>query len=215
MKISVFLADDHAIIRDGLKLLLEEQQDIRVVGEAGNGRDAVIKIQQQCPDIAIIDIAMPELNGIEAARLIRDSCPSLKVLILSMLSSAELIHRSFQAGAKGYLLKESAGFEVVKAVRLVHEGKYYLSQKISDDSVTDYLKVLNGKNGGPISRLGRREREILQYVVEGKSSAEIAKILALSQKTVETYRSRIHSKLEINDLPSLIKFAIQNGVTPP
>jgi len=214
-EISVFLADDHAVVRDGLRFLLEAQPDIRVVGDAANGRDAVRQVAQLCPDVVVMDIAMPELSGIEAARRIREVCPSTQVVILSVHSTAEHIFQALQAGARGYLLKESAGVEVINAVRAVRAGRRYLSQKISDKVIDDYVHQREAAAArSPLARLSPREREILQLVVEGKSSAEIAAILFLSPKTVETYRSRLMQKLGISDLPGLVKFAIQHGLTP-
>ena len=215
MSITVFLADDHAVIRDGLRSLLEATSDIRVIGDAANGRSAVREVAQLRPDVAIVDIAMPGLNGIEAAREIVQVCPTTQVVILSMHSTSEHIFRALRAGARGYLLKESAGIEVVNAVRSVHAGHRYLSEKISDTLIDDYvLRRWPGAPRGPLASLSSREREVLQLVVEGKRSAEIADILFLSVKTVETYRSRLMRKLGISDLPGLVKFAIQHGVTP-
>jgi DNA-binding NarL/FixJ family response regulator len=213
--IRVFLADDHAVVRDGLRFLLEAQPDIRVIGDAADGRQAVRRVTQLCPDVVVIDIAMPELNGIEAARQVIQACPATQVLILSMHATSEHIYRALQAGARGYLLKESAGIDVVHAVRAVHAGRRYLSPKISDRLVDDYVRQRQvAETTSPLARLSPREREILQLVVEGKSSAEIAGILSLSPKTVETYRSRLMGKLGIGDLPTLVKFAIQHGLTP-
>jgi DNA-binding NarL/FixJ family response regulator len=215
MSITVFLADDHAVVRDGLRHLLEAQSDIKVVGDAANGRQTLHLIERLNPDVAIMDIAMPELNGIEAARKIRTDCPSTQVIILSIYSTEEHVSRALQAGARGYVLKESAGIEVVNAVRAVHSGHHYLSQKLSDRLIDDYLhQIKSSGERDPLARLSSREREVLQLVVEGKSSAEIAEVLSLSVKTVETYRSRIFRKLDIDDLPTLVKFAIQHGLTP-
>ncbi|MDY7077968.1 MAG: response regulator transcription factor [Chloroflexota bacterium] len=214
MSITIFLADDHAVVRDGLRFLLDAQQDIEVIGDAANGRDAVHQVTQLRPDVVILDISMPEMNGIEAAMQIRQGCPSTQVIILSMHSTTEHVFRALQAGAHGYLLKESAGIEVVNAVRAVLDGRRYLSPKISEQVFDDYVhqrEAVEAKS--PLARLSPREREILQLVVEGKSSAEIANILSLSPKTVETYRSRMMQKLGIGDLPSLVKFAIQHGLT--
>lgn len=212
--ISVFLADDHAVVRDGLRMILEAQGDITVVGDAADGRQAVRLVQQLRPDVAVMDIGMPELNGIEATREIRQTCPTTQVVILSMHSTAEHIFCALQAGALGYLLKESAGVELVEAVRAVHAGRRYLSQRISETVIDDYLRQRQATvPESPLERLTPRERQVLQLVVEGKSSAEIGDILSLSPKTVETYRSRLMQKLGINDLPSLVKFAIQHGIT--
>jgi DNA-binding NarL/FixJ family response regulator len=162
-----------------------------------------------------MDIAMPELNGIEATRRTRITCPSTQVIILSIYSTEEHVSRALQAGARGYVLKESAGIEVVNAVRAVHSGHHYLSQKLSDQLIDDYLhQIKTSGERSPLARLSPRENEVLQLVVEGKSSAEIASALSLSVKTIETYRSRIFQKLDIDDLPSLVKFAIQHGLTP-
>jgi DNA-binding NarL/FixJ family response regulator len=194
--------------------LLETQPDIEVVGDAADGREALRKIQQLGPDIVLLDIAMPELNGIDAAYQITQLNPETKIIILSMHATTEHIFQALTAGARGYLLKESAGAEVVQAVRAVQTGQRYFSQKISDRLVDDYLLQRSATPvESPLTRLTPREREILQLVVEGRSSAEIANILTLSQKTVETYRSRLMQKLEISDLPTLVKFAIQHGLT--
>mgnify|MGYP001815396698 FL=1 len=214
MTITVLLADDHAVVRDGLRLLLEAQPDLSVIGDAANGREAVRQVARLCPDVVVMDIAMPELNGIEAAREIGEVCPSTQIIILSIHSTTEHVFRALQAGARGYLLKESVGIEVVNAVRAVHAGHRYLSQKISDSLVDDYVRQRQAAEAkSPLARLSPREREVLQLVVEGKSSAEIADTLSLSVKTVETYRTRLMHKLGVSDLPALVKFAIQHGLT--
>jgi DNA-binding NarL/FixJ family response regulator len=216
MAISVFIADDHAVVRDGLRLLLENQIDITVVGEAANGRQTVNQVQQLSPDVVVMDIAMPELNGIEATRQIKDTTPATQVVILSMYATTEHIFQAMQAGALGYLLKESAAVEVVKAIRAVCSGKRYFCKKIDDDMIDSYIRYRQSSmQKSPLESLSPREREVLQLVVEGKSSAEIASILYLSPKTVETYRSRLMQKLSINDVPGLVKFAIQHGLTRP
>lgn len=213
MTLSVFLADDHGVVREGLRLLLEAQ-GFQVVGEAADGREAVSRVARLCPAVALVDIAMPELNGIEAAAQIREVSPATRVIILSMHSTREHIIRALRAGARGYLLKEAAGAEVVQAVREVHAGRRYLSRKISDQVIEEFLKQDPAAGPeSPLARLSPREREILQLVAEGKSSAEIAAILPLSPKTVDTYRSRLMDKLGIKDLAGLVKFAIQHGLT--
>jgi DNA-binding NarL/FixJ family response regulator len=214
MPITVFLSDDHAIVRDGLRLLLEMQEDLSVVGEAAEGREAVRRVEKLRPDVVLMDISMPELNGIEATQRIRESCPSTRVIILSMYASAESIYRALKAGANGYLLKESAGKEVIAAVRTVHKGNRYLSRRIDEMVVENYLSQhLEPSAPSPLEKLSSREREILQMVVEGKSSLEISRVLFLSPKTVETYRSRLMEKLGIHDIPNLVKFAITQGLT--
>jgi DNA-binding NarL/FixJ family response regulator len=211
MAIGVFLADDHAVVREGLRLVLEAHPDIRVLGEASEGRGAVSEVRRLLPDVVIMDIAMPQSNGIEATLRLRELVPSVKVVILSMHSTTEHIFRALQAGARGYLLKESAGAEVVDAVRAVYSGGRYLSQKIAANVVDDYLR--EGQPASPLQALSRRELEVVQLVAEGRTSAEIAALLALSPKTVETYRSRLMQKLGVTDVPSLVKFAIQHGLT--
>ncbi len=214
MGITVFIADDHAVVRDGLRFMLGAQHDIKVIGDAAEGYVAVRQVAKLHPDIVIMDINMPELNGIDATHQIREASPSSKVIILSMYATNEHIFRALQAGVRGYLLKETAGVEVIDAVRAVNAGRRYLSEKISEKVIDEYVdqreKVVARS---PLEHLSNREREVLQLVVEGKSSAEIAEILCLSRKTVETYRSRMMRKLGIRDLPSLVKFAIQHGLT--
>ncbi|MCX5856589.1 MAG: response regulator transcription factor [Deltaproteobacteria bacterium] len=212
MSISVFLVDDHTIVRDGLRYLLEAHGDMKIVGEAANGRDAVKAVRKLQPDVVIMDILMADLNGIEATEQICRECPATRVVILSMQSSSESILRALRAGARGYLFKESAGRELVQAIHAVRAGHRYLSAKVSDQVVG---ACLNQKEAfrNPLSVLSHREREVLQLVVEGKTNAEIAGTLFLSVKTIETYRSRLMQKLGIKDIPGLIKFAIQQGLT--
>lgn len=215
MSIKIFLADDHAVVRDGLNALLNAQSDLSVIGMAANGREAVQQVHQLHPDVVVMDVTMPELNGIEATYQICRSQPETKVIILSMHGNTEHIVRALQVGACGYLLKDSAGMEVAQAVRSVATGQRYLSQKISDKVIDAYVQQYDGRvDTTPLDRLSPRERETLQLVVEGKSTSEIAEILFLSPKTIETYRSRLMQKLEIHNLPSLVKFAIQHGLTP-
>jgi DNA-binding NarL/FixJ family response regulator len=215
-KIKVLLADDHAVVRDGLSALLGATENIEVAGKAVNGREAVKLAEQLTPDIVVMDISMPGLNGIEATRQIRHNLPLTRVIILSMHDDKENIFQAMEAGAEGYLLKESAGVEVVDAVREVMDGRRYLSRRISDQIVQESLQPVRKSNAwkSPIEKLSNREREILQLVAEGKTSAEVADILFISPKTVETYRSRLMVKLGLRDLPSLVRFAIKHGITP-
>jgi DNA-binding NarL/FixJ family response regulator len=214
MPTKIIIADDHAIVRDGLQALLDSQGNYRVIGTASGGREAVRLARDLQPDLVIMDISMPELNGIEATEQIMQIHPDTRIIILSMHSGPEHIFRALKAGARGYLMKESAGKELILAIKAVTDGRRYLSEKIDDLLIEDYIqnreplpsrKSLNG--------LSNREREVLQLVVEGKSSREIAEILYLSPKTVETYRSRLMDKLGIRDIPGLVKFAIQEGIT--
>jgi DNA-binding NarL/FixJ family response regulator len=209
MAIEVFLADDHAVLRDGLRLMLEAEHDLRVVGEAATGRDTVRLVSALCPDVLIMDIAMPDLNGIEATCQVRAQCPDTQVVMLSMYSTEEHIARALQAGVVGYVLKESAGVDVVAAVRAAYAGRQYFSPKIAEA-----LAGHTQPSASPLDRLSQREREILQLTVEGRSSARIAQLLVLSPKTVETYRSRLMHKLDLHELPSLVKFAVLHGLTP-
>lgn len=213
MTINAYLVDDHRILRDGLRMLLELQGDILVVGEAEDGRAALDGILRTRPDVVLMDIAMPELNGIDATQKIMLKLPKTKVIILSVHSDTEHIYRAFQAGAKGYLLKESAGVEVVKAVHAVYQDKQYISPKISDSIPLNYARMR--KERSPFELLSAREREVLQLTAEGATSAEIAAKLTLSPKTVDTYRSRLMEKLGMQNLPELVRFAIKHGLTPP
>ncbi len=214
MTTRVLLADDHAVVRDGLRILLETQGDIEVVGDASDGRQAVVLAQQLLPDVVVMDIAMPGLNGIDAAQEIQRACPSVEILMLSMYSTNEHIFRALNAGARGFLLKESAGAEVVQAVRALAAGQRYFSEKIVDAaSIDEDHPLRQAVLKSPIERLSPRERQILQLVAEGKTSAEIAEMLYLSTKSIETYRSRLMHKLGVSDLAALVKFAIQHGMT--
>lgn len=212
MSISIFIADDHRILRDGLRMLLEANDDIRVVGEAEEGREAVAGILSSKPAIVLMDITMPELNGIEATRQIHEELFDTKIIILSVHSDSEHVYRAFQAGAHGYMLKESAGSEVVKAVRTVHAGQRYLSQTLVEAGLQEY--VYQRQNRSPLDQLSDREREVFQLTVEGNTSAAIAEKLALSPKTVETYRSRVMEKLGVEDITGLVRYAIRHGLTP-
>lgn len=212
MTISVFLVDDHRVLRDGLHILLESQDDIKVIGEAEDGNKAVKGIIKLKPDVAVLDITMPELNGIDATRLIQEAVPEVGIVILSIHSDLEHIFRALKAGAQGYILKESAGSEVVSAVRSVYLGRRYLSPGIRESVTEAYLN--DHKMQSPLELLSQREREVLQLTVEGHSSASIGKKLKLSSKTVDTYRSRLMGKLDLHDLPELVRFAVKHGITP-
>ena len=210
MKIRVLLADDHAVVRYGLRALLE-LSGVEVVGEAGDGREA-LRIAEECqPDVAILDLAMPGLNGIDAAAVLRERCPHMRIVILSMHSDAEHVHRAFAAGASGYMLKGSASEEIVEAVRAVLRGSRYLSRELAH---IDRERAERSDEPGPVDSLSVRERQVLQLVVEGHSSVGIAALVNLSPKSVDTYRSRLMKKLGVSDVPALVKFAIQHGLTP-
>jgi DNA-binding NarL/FixJ family response regulator len=211
--VSILIADDHAMVRDGLRAILESEPGMCIVGVAADGREAVREARRLLPDIVLMDIVMPGLSGIEAAAQIRDACEPTKVIILSMHSTVEHIFRALQAGALGYVLKESAGTEVVEAVRAVRAGRRFLSKKVSDVVVDGYVR--EHRVTSPFESLSPREHEVMVLVVDGRSSSEIARLMHLSPKTIETYRSRLMEKLGVADLPALVKFAIQNGLAKP
>lgn len=213
--ITIFLVEDSTILRDAMRYMLEAQSDFKVVGDAANGREAVKQIIQYHPDMVIMDITMPELNGLEATQQILESFPQTLVIILSVHQDTEYITRALQAGARGYLLKESAGSDLIEAIRVVQAGHHYLPPPISDKIVVDYKQQLElVQTTNPLNNLSPREREILQLIAEGKSNNDIADILSISPKSVHTYRKRLMGKLDIRDLPNLVKFAIKHGLTP-
>jgi DNA-binding NarL/FixJ family response regulator len=214
MAIEVLLVDDHAILRDGLQMILEDNSDISVIGAATNGIEAIHKIDQLNPEVVIMDISMPKMNGIEATQRIKKNHPEVKILILSMKYSKEDIFQAIKAGAIGYILKESASKEVVRAVRAAHNDRRFLSEKVDELVIDSYIHEQKETAGEhPLELLSSREREILQLITEGKSNKEIAGMLFISEKTVCTYRSRMMKKLDIDNLPELIKFAIRQGIT--
>ena len=210
--IRVLLADDHAIIRDGLKALLLSVPDMALVDTVDNGRTAVQRAVALEPDVVILDVAMPDLNGIEAAAILHGKLPRMRIVMLSMHSDSEHVYRALAAGASGYLLKESAGEEVITAVRAVHAGRRYLSRGIQS---LERRATARADHASPLDSLSSRERQVLQLVVEGHSSAQIACMIHLSPKSVDTYRSRLMRKLGIADVTGLVKFAIQHGLTSP
>lgn len=212
MKIRVLLADDHAMMRDGLQALLSAAPDIEVIGSVGNGRDAVNRAIVLKPDVVIMDVTMPDMNGIEAADQLHKKHPEIRIIMLSMHSSSEHVYHALSAGASGYLLKESSGEEIVTAVHTVHAGRTYMSSALQ---TLERRSATRESGAGPLASLSTRERQVLQLVVEGRSSAEIAALVHLSPKSIDTYRSRLMKKLGIADVTGLVKFAIQHGLTPP
>ncbi len=213
--ISVLLADDHAVVREGLRMVLEAEGDIEVVGQAADGRAAVKEVSKLLPDVAVLDVCMPEITGIDAARRIRELCPGTQVVILSMVATSEHVYQALSAGALGYVLKDATSDEVVKAIRSVKKGKRFLSEKIAETVADAFVNIRSQTPyKSPIERLSHRETEVLHMVVDGKSSGEIADSLSLSPKTVDTYRSRIMEKLGVKGVPGLVKFAIEHGLIP-
>lgn len=213
MKIRVLVADDHAIIREGLWVMLGNQPDMEMIGIAANGREAIRLVDEYEPDVAVMDLSMPELNGIEAIQQMLPRHPHLQVVVLSIHESKHYVYRALKAGAKGYLMKETAGLEVVEAVRAVYRGERYLSQRIADLLTNASFQNLEEPiEVSPLEMLSSREREILQLVAEGKTSQQIAESLSISPKTVDTYRSRLMHKIGVEDMAGLVRFAIQHGV---
>jgi two-component system, NarL family, response regulator NreC len=210
MTIRVLIVDDHDVVAEGLRHLIEAQPDMEVVASVRDGREAVHWTIKSAPDIVLMDSAMPELNGTEATHLIRQRCPETKVIMVSMHSDPVHAVRALQAGASGYVLKRSAAKEVVDAIRAVRAGKRYLSEPLADTVIDQYLSGSTAQD--LVQRLSSRERQVLQMLAEGKSMAEIAATLSLSQKTVETYRARMMDKLGIHDLAGLVRFAIKQGI---
>ena len=214
MTIKVLLADDHKIVREGLSSLLEREPDIEVIALADNGRIAVQFAGELRPDVAVIDIAMPEMNGIEAIRRISRENPAIIVLALSMHSARRFVVEALSAGAKGYLLKDCAAEELVRAIRTVAGKETYLCPKAAELIVKDYMKRLPESAPTSDSLLSTRENEVLQLIAEGQNTKEIAFTLAISIKTVETHRQQIMKKLNLHSVAELTRYAIREGLTP-
>lgn len=213
MSINVFLADDHKFIRDGLRALLEKHQAIKVVGEAEDGRTAVRMVRELEPDIVILDVAMPDLNGIEAARQIIAEHPDIKIIALSMHSDRRFVSEMLKAGASAYLSKDYVFDELESVIRTVVANKIYLSPDISGVVVENYVRQTLKSEPSVFSVLSDREREVLQLLAEGKTAKEIADEIHVSIKTVETHRTNIMNKLDIHRLAELTKYAIREGLT--
>lgn len=207
-KKSILLADDHAVVRNGFRMILNAQEDLEVVGEAANGREAVELAQSLQPDIIVMDVTMPELNGIEATRRVCEIAPRTRVLALSMHKDSVYVREILRAGAKGYLLKDSGERDLLEAVRAVGRGDGFLSPSVADAVLNDYRKHVTN----PLDLLTTREREVLQWIAEGKTNKEIAQALSLSVYTVEAHRGRILEKLNLHSTGELVRFAVRNGV---
>lgn len=212
-QIRVLLAEDHAIVREGLRSLLEKQSEIEIVCEAEDGRIAVERVREHQPDVVIMDITMPNLNGVEATRQITNEFPQIKVIALSVHSNRIFVADMLEAGASGYVLKECLFDELVQAIHAVIDGRTYLSSRITGVVVEDYIKRLVNVSDSPLSSLTSREREVLQLVAEGKSTKEIALELHVSTKTIEANRRQIMEKLDIHSIAELTKYAVREGLT--
>lgn len=212
--ISVLVAEDHTIVRQGLRSILEKEFSIDVSGEAKDGKDVVEKVGRLNPDIVLMDINMPLLNGIDATRQIKKEFPGVKIIMLSMHSSEEYIFQSFKAGASGYLVKQTADTELISAIQMVHQGNYFLNSSISRTLVQDYLQKNDlVKSQDSLEKLTDREREILQLIAEGCSNRKIAEHLYISVKTVETHKANLMEKLDIHNIAELTKYALRKGIT--
>jgi two-component system response regulator NreC len=207
-KIHILLADDHAVVRQGFKMILAAQPDMEIVGEAGNGREAVELAGSLQPDVIVMDVAMPELNGIEATRRLADTAPRTRVLALSMHKDSVYVREILRAGARGYLLKDSIASDLLAAVRAVARGEGYLSPGVSDAVLDDYRRHVTD----PIDLLTSREREVLQMIAEGKTNKDIANILNLSVYTVDAHRGHIMEKLNLHSGNELVRFAVRYGL---
>jgi two-component system, NarL family, response regulator NreC len=206
--IRILLADDHALVRHGFRMILAAQPDMEVAGEAGNGREAVELAQKLKPDIVVMDVTMPELNGIEATRRLIELSPRSRVLALSMHKDAVYVREILRAGARGYLLKDSADADLLAAVRAVAKGEGYLSPGVSDAVLSDYRRHVTD----PLDLLTTREREVLQMIAEGKTNKEIANSLNLSVYTIEAHRGRVMEKLNLHSTGELVRFAVRSGL---
>lgn len=213
-KIRVLIAEDHTIVRQGLSALLRSEPDIEVAGEASDGLEAVEMAKKQMPNIVLMDVAMRNLNGLDATRKIKKLFPQMKVLVLTMYDNEECIFQILKAGASGYLIKDSAMTDLVSAIRAVHQGDSYLSPSISKKVIEEYIRRAEiGEKQGVDNLLSDREREILQLIAEGHSLPQIASSLCISKKTVEAHKTHIMEKLNIHDKVGLIKYAIRMGLT--
>jgi DNA-binding NarL/FixJ family response regulator len=215
MSLNVLIADDHTLVRSGIRALLETAPDLAVVGEAGNGRQAVEMARALAPGLVLMDVGMAELNGIDAARQIRAAAPDTRVVMLSMHEDRQYVFEALRAGAAGYVLKGAAFAELLSAIETVMGGKNYISPALAGAVMEDY--ITRAQEGGAdrpqgLGRLSGREREVLQLIAEGKSSAEVAELLRISVRTVDTHRHNIMVKLEIHSIAGLTKFAVRHGL---
>lgn len=213
MSLRIVLADDHKIMREGLRTLLEKQDDFEIIAEAGDGRTTVKLVDQHNPDLVVMDTVMPDLNGIEATRQIIAKNPKIKIIALSMHSDKQFVMQMLKAGASGYILKDCAFKELVYAIQSVVNGYIYLSPRINTMLLKERVFELAAANSSAFASLSNREREVLQMIAEGKSTKEIATALFVSVKTIETHRQQIMNKLNIHSIAGLTKYAIREGLT--
>ncbi len=215
-KIRVLISDDHAIVREGLRKLLAEQSDMTVVGEATDGLQTVKKVKTTTPDVALVDIAMPHLSGLEAVSLIKEAAPATEVVLLSMHKKDAYVHQALAYGALGYVLKASHTTDVLEAIRAAHRGEYYLSSKINSQLIGSFLKSRKEKTAvSGYNLLSEREQQVFRLLVEGRGTVETADILCISSKTVEKHRANIMKKLDIHNMVEMVKYAIKIGVIGP
>jgi DNA-binding NarL/FixJ family response regulator len=207
----VMLADDHALVRAGIRALLEAIPAVEVVAETGNGREAVRLVNTHHPDVVLMDVAMPGLNGLEAAARVYKECPKVKVIMLSMHANEEYVWRALQAGARGYLLKDATATELEVALKALTKGDMYLSPAVSRHVIEDYIRRVGG-HPGTLQALTARQREVLQLIAEGRTTKEIAHLLEVSVKTVETHRAQLMERLGIHDVAGLVRYAIRAGL---
>ncbi|MGA2686201.1 MAG: response regulator transcription factor [Verrucomicrobiota bacterium] len=212
--IRVMLADDHTLVRAGIRALLEKLPGVEVVGEAGDGREVLKLVKLHCPDVVLMDIAMPGLNGLEAAARMAREFPDVRVIILSMHHNEEYVWRALNAGASGYLLKKAATAELATALQRVAQGEIYLSQEISAQLPRNFLLDGIAKRKSPLEQLTNRQREILQLIAEGQNTKGIAEVLKVSPKTVEYHRMKLMGCLNVHDIPGLVRFALRVGLLP-
>ena len=211
-KIRILIADDHTLLRNGICALLEDELDLAIVGEASDGREAVRLAHQLKPNVVLMDIAMPLLNGLEATRQIKHEHPEINVLVLTMYDNEEYFHEMLEVGASGYIIKRAAATELVSAIRAVYHGEAVLSPAITRLLLEDYLNHDTRRDRDDPNALSAREREVLQLIAEGKTSREIAEILSLAVKTVQSHRTNLMQKLDLHDRGELIKYAIQKKI---
>lgn len=215
-KIKILIADDHAIVRDGLRQILSDLKDFTVIGEAADGKEALEKVKSLHPDVLLLDIAMPTLNGLEAIRLIKQSASQVQIVILSMHSKETYVQQALTAGALGYILKASPSSDIIEAIRAAHRGEYFLSSKLRTEVICAYAKSSRSiPTAGGYDLLSEREQQVFRLVAQGYSTAQIGDFLCVSPKTVEKHRTSIMNKLGVHDRFGLMKYAIKIGVVDP